>query len=81
MRPARLLDRDLLVTAAALALCRGDPHRASQLLAVNRDTRWTRSPESWALYLHVREQYAASSHGDEVRDCKAQGPSSLSTAP
>ncbi len=75
MRPARLLDRDLLVTAAALALCRGDPHRASQLLAVKRDTHWTRSPESWALYLHVRDQVRRILTRDEVRDCKAQGAS------
>ena len=75
IRPARLLDRDLLVTAAALALRRGDPHRASQLLAVKRDTHWTRSPESWALYLHVRDQVRRILTSDEVRHCKAQGAS------
>jgi predicted ATPase/class 3 adenylate cyclase len=75
IRPARLLDRDLLVTAAALALRRGDPHRASQLLAVKRDTHWTRSPESWALYVHVRDQVRRILTSDEVRHCKAQGAS------
>ena len=75
VRPARLLDRDLLVTAAALALQRGDPHRASQLLAVRRDTHWTRSPESWALYLHVRDRLRRILTRDEIRYCKAQGAS------
>jgi predicted ATPase/class 3 adenylate cyclase len=75
LRPASLLDRDLLVTAAALAARRGDPRRASQLLAVERESLWTRQPASWALYLQVREQVRHILTRDEVRDCKAQAAS------
>ena len=75
IRPAKLLDRDLLVTAAALALFRGDPRRASCLLAVKRDTHWTRSPESWALYVHVRDRVRRILTRDEVRECRARGAS------
>ena len=81
IRPARLLDRDLLVTAAALALRRGDPHRASELLAVKRDTHWTRSPESWALYLHVRDQVRRSSHATKSDTARPRVPRSPSTPP
>jgi predicted ATPase/class 3 adenylate cyclase len=75
VRPARLLDRDLLVTAAALALLRGDPRRASRLLAVQRNSLWTRSPCSWALYLHIREQVRKVLTRDEARHCQAQATS------
>jgi predicted ATPase/class 3 adenylate cyclase len=75
VRPASLLDRDLLVTTAALTLVRGDPRRASKLLAVERHNLWTRDPCAWALYLHVRDQLRRVLTRDERRDCIAQAAS------
>jgi tetratricopeptide (TPR) repeat protein len=76
IRPvAALLDRDLLVTAAALALLRGDARRASRLLAVEHDSLWTRHQCSWALYLHVRDQVRRVLTHDERRDCIAEAAS------
>jgi predicted ATPase/DNA-binding SARP family transcriptional activator len=75
IRAVRLLDRDLLVTAAALALLRGDPRRASRLLAVERASLLTRSPSSWALYLHVRDEVRHLLTRDEATQCKAQAAS------
>jgi predicted ATPase/DNA-binding SARP family transcriptional activator len=72
VRPASLLDRDLLVVAAALALLRGDLRRASRLLAVERDSLWTRTPSTWALYVHVRDQVRHLLSHEEATRCKAQ---------
>jgi predicted ATPase/DNA-binding SARP family transcriptional activator len=75
VRAASLLDRDLLVVAAALALLRGDACHASRLLAVERDSLWTRTPSTWALYVHVRDQVRHLLSHEEIAQCKAEAAS------
>jgi predicted ATPase len=70
--PARLLDRDLLVAAAALAFLRGDTHRASVLLGVEREQMFARSPGTWALYIHYRDQCRKVLTREEIDTCKAE---------
>jgi hypothetical protein len=70
--PARLLDRDLLVTAAALAFLRGDTHRALVLLGVERERPFARSPATWALYIHYRDQTRKALSRDEIDICKSE---------
>jgi predicted ATPase len=70
--PFRLIDRDLLVAAAGLAYLRGDAHRACILLAVERDSLFTRSPATWALYKHYRDLTRAALTREELDLCKAE---------
>jgi predicted ATPase len=70
--PARLFDRDLLITAAALAFLRGDTHRASVLLGVERERTLPRSPPTWALYIHYRDQCRKLLTREELDTCKAE---------
>jgi predicted ATPase/class 3 adenylate cyclase len=70
--PFRLIDRDLLVAAAGLAYLRGDPHRACILFAVERDSLFTRSPATWALYKHYRDQTRDALTREELDLCKAE---------
>src|SRR5262249_6053968 len=70
--PARLLDRDLLITAAALAFLRGDTHRASVLLGVERERLSARSPGTWALYIHYRDQTRKTLTREELDTYKAE---------
>src|SRR5262245_24309999 len=70
--PARLLHRDLLITAAALAFLRGDTHRASVLLGVERERLFARSPGSWALYIHYRDQTRKALTREELDTCKTE---------
>jgi predicted ATPase len=69
---AQLLDRDLLITAAALALLRGDTRRASVLLGVERERLFARSPGTWALYIHYRDQTRKALTRDELDTCKSE---------
>jgi hypothetical protein len=68
----QLLDRDLLITAAALAFWRGDIHRASVLLGVERERLFARSPGSWVLYTHYRDQTRKALSREELDACKAE---------
>jgi predicted ATPase len=70
--PTRLLDRDLLIAAAALAFLRGDTHRASVLLGVERERLSARSPGTWALYVHYRDQTRKTLTREELDTCKAE---------
>jgi predicted ATPase len=70
--PARLFDRDLLIAAAALAFLRGDTHRASVLLAVERQRLFARSPGTWALYVHYRDQTRQALTREELDTCKTE---------
>jgi hypothetical protein len=70
--PARLFDRDLLITAAALAFLRGDTHRASVLLGVERERMFARSPGTWALYIHYRDQTRQALTREELDTCKTE---------
>jgi predicted ATPase len=70
--PARLLDRDLLIAAAALAFLRGDTHRASVLLGVERERMFPRSPGCWALYIHYRDLARKALTREELDTCKAE---------
>jgi predicted ATPase len=69
---ARLLDRDLLIVAAALAFLRGDTHRASVLLGVERERLSARSPGTWAVYIHYRDQTRKALTREELDICKAE---------
>lgn len=75
VRPASLLGRDLLVTAAALASIRGDAPRASRSLAVERNSIWTTNQGPWVLSRPVRDRVRRILTHDEVRHCKAQAAS------
>jgi predicted ATPase len=70
--PARLLDRDLLIVAAALAFLRGDTHRASVLLGVEREQLFARSPGTWALYIHYRDQCRKALTREDLDTCKIE---------
>ncbi len=75
VRPASLLGRDFLVTAAALASLRGDARRASRSLAVERNSIWSRNQGPWVLSLHVRDRVRRILTRNQVRHCKAQAAS------
>ncbi len=51
--PIQLLDTDVLLGFAALAYHAGEHHRAAEILATFRGA--TRSPASFALYVHYRD--------------------------
>ena len=51
--PARLLEHDVLLGCAVLAYHRGEPRRASELLAVAGPM--LRTPASFAVYVHYRD--------------------------
>lgn len=75
VRPASLLGRDFLVTAAAPASLRGDIRRASQSLATERNSVWTRTQGPRVLSLHVRDRVRRIPTRNEVRNCNAQAAS------
>jgi hypothetical protein len=56
----------------ALAYRRGDPHRACVLLAVERDSLFTRSPATWALNKHYRDQTRVALTREELDFCTAE---------
>lgn len=72
-RPIALLERDLLLTAAAVSWHAGDVARAARLLAVQSGPGggFVRTPSSWALYIHYRTLVRAELERDQISAIKA----------
>jgi hypothetical protein len=64
--------RDLLITAAALAFPRGGTNRASVLLGVEREQLFARSPGTWVLSVHYRDQTRKALTREELDTCKTE---------
>jgi hypothetical protein len=75
VRPASLVRRDFLVTAAALASLRRDSRGAPRSLAAERNSIWTRTQGPWVPSLHVRGRAGRIPTRNELRNCKAQAAS------